>query len=236
MNIITAWEYIATQNDAPTQCKDTAKDLLRQCKHAQTMSEQTAKRAGELREQAADASRNIMPTLKRELITGKKHTLVDLVAQQLKANDALHIANLEHQYADQLLHSMHHKLKTTLKANSDELLAWIATRRISDIHALNYTDHITRELEYVYEHLGIIWQPKWNEGLNLGTSIRLPLVFQAGWVKDAHASAAWVWQHIALGDVRKRNEHHYIAAYVDELPRIETPAQPTPTRHRFANS
>lgn len=233
---VEGWQYLIAQDDAPTTCKATGKELLQQLARAENIAQQKAKELGELREHAADKTRNIMPTLRREIADGKKHTLSDLVAQQLKADDMLKLVNIEKRYADQLVASVNAQLGAAFRQHRAELLHWIATRRIADINAHGYTELITPELKYVYDHLGITWQPKWNEGLALGTSPRLPLVFSSGWVKDAQASAAWVWQRIALGDMRERNNLHYIAAYVDELPRIETSAQHTPPLKRFANS
>lgn len=233
---LDAWQYIIDQSDSPAACKDTGKELLRQLARAVTIAEQTAKRTGELREHSADATRNIMPTLRRELATSKKHTLTELVAQQAKADELLRIATIENRYAEQLLNSIHAQLGAAFRTHRDELLQWIAARRLTDIHALGYTEHITPELHHIYDHLGITWQPQWNEGLTLGHTSRLPLVFRTGWHADVHPSAAWVWQHIALGDMRERKTLHYIAAYVDELPRIETPRHAAPTRRTFANS
>lgn len=233
---LAAWQYLVEQNDVPQTCKDTGNELLRQHGRAQTIAAQAAKRTGELREHAADATRNIMPTLRKELAEGKKHTLTDLVAQQAKADQLLAIASIENRYADQLLNSIYAQLGVAFRTHRDELLQWIAARRLADVNALGYTEHITPEVQYIYENLGITWQPAWNEGLTLGHTSRLPLVFRTGWLKEVHPSAVWVWQHIALGDVRERNGLHYIAAYVDELPRIETPPPPTPPRKGFANS
>jgi hypothetical protein len=232
---ISALEFLTGADDAPTECKQQAKEALRHFALAKAMYEQTAKRQGEIGALAADATRNIIPTLRNELATSKKHSLVDLVAQQLKADENLKVAELEHRYAAQLLNSTRHQLDAVIRRERDSLLTWIATRRIADIHSHGHTELITPELEYIYEHLGIVWQPKWNEGLTLNGS-RLPLVFHAGWTQDTHASVAWVWQHIALGDVRQRNTLHYVAAYVDSLPHIERPSQHTTNRKRFANS
>lgn len=233
---ISAWHFIIEQNDAPATCKATGKEVLQQLTRAVAVAEQKAKQAGEVREHAADKTRNIMPTLKREIAEGKKHTLSDLVAQALKADDMLVVANLEKQYADQLAASVKAQLSAAFRRHRAELLQWIATRRIADIDTHGHTELITPELQYIYESLSILWQPKWNEGLALNDSIRLPLVFDARWTRDSHASVAWVWQHIALGDVRERNGKHYIAAYVESLPHIETPRPPTPPRKGFANS
>jgi hypothetical protein len=233
---ITAWNFIMEQDDAPPTCKATGKELLQQRTRALSIAEQKAKQAGEVRELASDKTRNIMPTLRREIAEGKKHTLSDLVAQALKADDMLIVANLEKQYADQLAASTNAQLSAAFRRHRAELLQWIATRRIADIDTHGHTELITPELQHIYESLAIIWQPKWNDGLALNESIRLPLVFDARWTRDSHASVAWVWQHIALGDVRERNGKHYIAAYVESLPHIETPRQPTPMRKGFANS
>jgi hypothetical protein len=92
---LTAWQYIVDQNDAPTSCKVTGKELLRQYTRAFSLAEQKAKQEGELRERAADKTRNIMPTLKREIGEGNKSTLSDLVANELKADEAHRIAMLE---------------------------------------------------------------------------------------------------------------------------------------------
>jgi hypothetical protein len=233
---VIAWQYIANEDDAPESCKDIAKELLRQYNIAVNIHDQHAKRVGELGTLVADARRNIMPTLKQQIATSKKHSLVDLVAERCKAEKQLVIANEEKKVAEQLLNSMRHKLSAELRANRSTLLAWIATRRAVNISAHGYTDLITPELEYIYKSLNIVWHPKWNEGLTLPHNSRLPLVFQAGWIKDAHESAAWAWQHIALGEVREKNHHHFVTAYVDSLPRIEQPSTPMRTLTRFGNS
>jgi hypothetical protein len=233
---ITAWNFIMEQDDAPTACKATGKELLQQRARALTIAEQKAKQAGEVRELATDKTRNILPTLRREITEGKKHTLSDQVAQQLKAEEMLIVANLEKRYADQLAMTVNGQLSAAFRQHREELLQWIATRRIADIQSHGYTQTITPELQHIYESLSILWQPKWNEGLALNESIRLPLVFDARWVKDAHASVAWVWQHIALGDVRERNGKHFIAAYVESLPHIDEPSRAMRTPPRFGNS
>lgn len=235
-DIVTAWQYIADENDSPESCKDIAKELLRQYNIAVNIHEQHTKRVAELSTLVADAQRNIMPTLRKQIATSKKHSLVDLVAERRKAEEMLVIANEEKHVADQLLHSMRHILSTELRANRSTLLTWIATRRVVNISAHGYTDLVTQQLEYIYKSLNILWHPKWNEGLALPHGSRLPLVFQAGWIKDAHESAAWAWQHIALGEVREKNTHHHITAYVDSLPRIEVPSAPMRPLTRFANS
>ena len=223
---LTAWQYIVDQNDAPTTCKTIGKELLRQYTRAFSLAEQKAKQEGELRERAADKTRNIMPTLKREIGEGNKSTLSDLVANELKADEAHRIAMLEKKYADQLVASLRTHALLTLRQHRAELLQWIATRRISDIHTPNYTALITPELQDMYQSLDILWQGKWNEGLALGNISRLPLVFHEGWLHEQHASVAWVWQRIALGDVREKDSRHYIAAYLDQLPTIEKPQDP----------
>lgn len=220
---LTAWQYIVDQNDAPPTCKATGKELLRQYTRALALAEQKAKQEGERREQVADRTRNVMPTLKREIGEGNKSTLSDLVTQELKAEEMHRIAMIEKKYADQLVASLKSQALQTLRQHRAELLQWIATRRIADINATDHTDLVTPELLHVYQSLDVLWQAKWNEGLTLGNISRLPLVFHAGWLHEEHASVAWVWQRIALGDVREKDSRLFIAAYLDQLPHIEKP-------------
>ena len=136
---VSAWQYIADETDAPASCRATAKELLRQYGITVNIYDQHSKRVGELSALVADARRNIMPTLKVQIATSKKHSLVDLVADRRKAEEMLSIANEEMKVADQLLNSMRHKLSAELKANRGTLLAWIATRRVLNISAHGYT-------------------------------------------------------------------------------------------------
>ncbi len=72
---VAAWNFIMEQDDWPTTCKATGKELLQQRTRAFSVAEQKAKQAGEVRELASDKNRNILPTRRREIAEGKKHTL-----------------------------------------------------------------------------------------------------------------------------------------------------------------
>ena len=58
-------------------------------------------------------------------------------------------------------------------------------------------------VQLIYETIKPTWRNDWEPTLTMGTSTRLPLIYDPYWDKDYRASVAWLWSQVAQGHICK---------------------------------
>lgn len=139
--------------------------------------------------------------LHAQLTSGKKHALDvagdEYVAQVAATTHADRCRGIAHQAANIAAAGVHN----VARVHRDELIAWIARRRCTNVYACGYGDPITPAVAALWDALAVLLYPPPSE-LELRPDLaRLPIVFDLRWSRAERSALAWCWLELHAGNV-----------------------------------
>lgn len=230
--------FIAESTDAPPQAQEAARKAIHAYNSAIQFYDNEWAATLAIIHTEHDARANIAPKA-FQAISGKKKTTFDAdVIEIAQLTQARETAELRASYALKVENLAASHLTSDILPHKADLFAWIAKRRNEQPTACGEIDTLPKELQNIYARLGILWLTPWQDGLTLGDSPRLPLIYHAAWSPEYRASLAWVWQQVLNGDIElvphPRNKDKTPTLYaptrrVMSLPHVP-PVPPAPSR------
>lgn len=201
---ITALQFLIDDPTVSDAVRSVAKNQLGTFEKSRKLHDQDRQTVASALHELRTWEKELRPRLIEQLHNNKRLTLDADVThlEQLRAA----FATLETRSA--VVTQAHSHISSQLcglilKPFADELLLWVAKRRDSDPVACGAIDALPVPVQLVYEIIKPTWRNDWEPALTMGTSTRLPLLYDAYWDKDYRASVAWLWSQVAQGHICK---------------------------------
>jgi hypothetical protein len=221
----TALQWLCDQKDAPEAAKKDALQTLKAYDRAVTLYNREQKSCAELQADAKQWQERALHDLLTDLQNSGNVKTLGYVERCNQA-DALVALGRE---TLTLAHSALGRLTRAvemgcLRIHAPALLAWIAQRRTSDMHACGYTDELPTHLEVMYNYIRPQWwSEEWRAPLQLGTAAFLPIIYNEQWSVPYRSSLACVWSEFAAGNVTRhlhtdKRQRHSLNRQITELP------------------
>jgi hypothetical protein len=240
---ITALQYLQDDKTTSDAVQSAIKTALTAYERSEKLhNEQRQKNSALLLELRA-AEKELCPQLVREYENGKRVNLDANVAQVELLRAAWETAQIALTATTRAHNQVTNKVcGLVLKPFADELLQWVAQRRVTEPVTCGEIDALPAPVQLVYKMIQPTWRNDWEPALTLGTTTRLPLIYSAQWTEEYRASLAWVWEQVAQGNTHRvppLMDHNAPAVLLSPTHRVTTlptvppvPTAPAQTRVR----
>jgi hypothetical protein len=201
---ITALQFLANDKSTSDALQSRIKTVLTAYERADKLQYEQRTKTSALLLELRTAEKELCPQLVRDLENGKRPTLDANVAQIALLKTAWETSqasltattNAHNQITNQVC-------GYAIKPFADELLLWVAQRRDSEPVTCGEIDALPAPVQLIYKAIEPLWRTDWELALSLGTTLRLPLIYNAQWTVEYRASLAWVWSQVAQGNIHK---------------------------------
>lgn len=199
-----ALQLLIDDSEISDSIRAAVKTALSAFEKSQNVYSQHSQKSNATLLELRNAEKDLSPQLVQELQNGKRVTLDARVEHVETLRAAWETSQVSLTAATQAhRHITSQVCGLVLKPFTDELLQWVARRRDSDPVACGEIDALNAQVQLVYATIQPRWRTDWDAALALGTTSRLPLIYDARWTSEYRSSLAWVWSQVAQGHVHK---------------------------------
>lgn len=207
---ITALQFLIDDPTTSDAVRSVAKNQLATFDKSRKLHDQDRQTVATALHELRTREKELRPRLIEQLQNSKRLTLDADVTQVEQLRTAFATLEMRSTIITQAhSHITSQLCGLILKPFADELLLWVAKRRDSDPVACGEIDALPAPVRLVYETIQPTWRNDWEPALTLGTTTRLPLIYDPYWDADYRASVAWVWSQVAHGLICKVPPLHH---------------------------
>ena len=239
---ITALQFLQDDKTTSDALQSAIKTTLTAYERSEKMHKEQQQKNSVLLSELRAAEKELCPQLVREYENSKRVNLDANVAQIELLRAAWQTSQIAFTATTQAHNQVTNKLcGYVLKPFADELLQWVAQRRVTEPVTCGDIDALPAPVQLIHAMIQPTWRNDWESALTLETSTRLPLIYNAQWTVEYRASLAWVWQQVALGNIHKVppiTKHNAPAVLLSPTHRVMTlptvpPVPAAPPQNRF---
>jgi hypothetical protein len=199
-NPVDLWRQLLNTTDVPHVVAVDAAAALATFDRASTLAAERERAFLKCLAELRSAERDQPANLHTQLSTGKRTTLDAEVDRYTAHQAATNHADLCQRIARRAAAQASGIVADIARLHRDELIAWVAHKRCTNVHACGHADPITPALDALWAALGVLLYPLPAELELRPDAVRLPLVFDLRWSRAERSALAWCWQQIDAGE------------------------------------
>ncbi len=198
-NPVDLWRQLLDTADVPHAVAVDAAAALATFDRALTLAAERERAYLKCLAELRAAERDQPANLHKQLSTGKRATLDADVDRYTAHQAATNHADLCQRIARQAANQASATLHQVVRLHRDELIAWVAHKRCTNVHACGHVEPITPTLDALWAALNVTLYPLPSELELRPETSRLPIVFDLRWSRAERSALAWCWLEIDAG-------------------------------------
>lgn len=193
------WRNLIATGELPDEVATEAKAALKTYDRSDDLLIAKTKQLRELSNELVNVRRAVPDVIHDAIAAGKKPAIEATSEQITLLESAVADAEQQQRIAERATTKAGSALESGIvRRHRDQLIVWVASRRMTSPHACGLTDVITKDLETVWAKLDVNLYPVRDEALALPEHwSRLPIVIDPQWPRDIRSSVTWCWKQIA---------------------------------------